>query len=49
MNGGACGLIRQSARNLTNVANISFGKSDFTKRNDGGWYCMAVVSSCRKV
>jgi len=50
MNGGACGLIRQSARNFTNKAKINFiGRFNFIKRINFDWYCMAVVSSCCKM
>jgi len=49
MNGGACGLIRQSTFNLTNVVEIKFGKFDLINHINFNWYCMAVVSLCCKI
>jgi len=46
LNGGACGLIRQSAPNLTNVLKRLIVLSNGKYRKSFNWYCMAVVSSC---
>lgn len=46
LNGGACGLIRQSAPNLTNILRKLIVLSSGINRKLSNWYCMAVVSSC---
>ena len=46
LNGGACGLIRQSAPNLTNILKKFIVLSNGKYRQLFSWYCMAVVSSC---
>jgi hypothetical protein len=46
INGGACGLIRQSTLNLTNVFKIIIDIFYLMFRNNFNWYCMAVVSLC---
>merc|ERR1711967_128091 len=46
LNGGACGLIRQSAPNLTNILKNYIALSSGKHRLIFNWHCMAVVSSC---
>ena len=48
LNGGACGLIRQSTPNLTNIL-IYFVWFSGLYQKRTNWYCMAVVSSCCKM
>jgi len=49
INGEACGLIRQSTVNLTNVVGIIYDKSYLITHNNFNWYCMAVVSLCCEI
>lgn len=44
MNGGACGLIRQSTRNLTNVENCVQVKVDPSRRKHN----LMVLHGCRQ-
>jgi hypothetical protein len=46
INGGVCGLIRQSTLNLTNAFKPVIERFYLTFRNGFNWYCMAVVSLC---